>query len=260
MPLRQFLSYPLASVSLSSRHLLSGSRCFPAKRVEPQAVPHTRHAGQTAESTCRPCSSSQTCPAGTSNPTTAQTTSTYQIVTYVLSAIASIVGILVGVFRVYPFIKSRIARLREAGIKPTLKRVIFLEKTLSKYRPLLEPGDRTGSLQAVVSKQEVGGASLNSGTSATVAAPALLNLSAEQIGHLVHHDPTLFAAAQSLTQCCWSQPSPPHMCPTASSSSTTTSPANSSLASPAALWPPRSQTWAFARSCMRRASWKFFCS
>ena len=263
MPLRKLLPRQLASDSLSSRHLLSGTRCFPAKRDEPQAVPHTRHAGQTSESTCSPCSSSQTCPAGTSNPTTpqpAQTTSTYQIVTYVLSAIASIVGILVGVFRVYPFIKSRIATLREAGIKPTLKRVIFLEKTLSKYRPLLEPGDRTGSLQAVVSKQEVGGASLNSGTSVTVAAPALLNLSAEQIGHLVHHDPTLFAAAQSLTQCCWSQPSPPHMCPTASSSSTTTSPANSSLASPAALWPPRSQTWAFARSCMRRASWRFFCS
>jgi hypothetical protein len=108
-----------------------------------------------------------------------------------LSAIASIVGILVGVFRIYPFIKSRIARLREAGIKPTLKRVIFLEKTLSKYRPLLEPGDRTGSLQAVVSKQEVGGASLNSGVSASAAAPALLNLNAKQIGHLVHHHPAL---------------------------------------------------------------------
>ena len=184
----------LASDSLSSRHLLSGTRCFPAKRVEPQAVPHTPHTGQTAESTCSPCSSSQTCPAGTSNPTTAQpaqTTSTYQIVTYVLSAIASIVGILVGVFRVYPFIKSRIARLREAGIKPTLKRVIFLGKTLSKYRPLLEPGDRAGSLQPVVSGNRVAVVSSNSGVSASAAAPALLNLNAKQIGHLVHHHPAL---------------------------------------------------------------------
>jgi hypothetical protein len=108
-----------------------------------------------------------------------------------LSAIASIVGILVSVFKVYPFIKSRIARLREAGIKPTLKRVIFLEKTLSKYRPLLEPGDRPSSLQDVVSGNRVAVVSSNSGVSASAAAPALLNLNAKQIGHLVHHHPAL---------------------------------------------------------------------
>jgi hypothetical protein len=112
-------------------------------------------------------------------------------VTYVLSAIASIVGILVGVFRVYPFIKSRIARLREVGIKPTFKRVIFLEKTLSKYRPLLEPGDRPSSLQDVVSGNKVAVVSSNSVVSASAAAPALLTLDAKQIGHLVHHHPTL---------------------------------------------------------------------
>ncbi len=61
-----------------------------------------------------------------------------QIVVYVLSAIGSVVVILVAVFRIYPAIKSRVAKLREAGIKPTLKRVVFLEKTLAKNRPLLE--------------------------------------------------------------------------------------------------------------------------
>ena len=62
MPPRQLLSYPLASVSLSSRYLFSGTRFFPAKRVEPQAVPHTPHAGQTSESTCRPCPAGRRCP------------------------------------------------------------------------------------------------------------------------------------------------------------------------------------------------------
>ena len=46
-------------------------------------------------------------------------------------------------------IKARVAKLRAAGIQPTLKRVVFLQKTLSKYRPLLEPSERNGSLQAV---------------------------------------------------------------------------------------------------------------
>jgi hypothetical protein len=69
----------------------------------------------------------------------------------VLSAIGSVVGILVGVFRVYPAIKARVNKLRQAGIKPTLKRVVFLHKTLSKYRPLLEPSERSGSVQAVAS-------------------------------------------------------------------------------------------------------------
>ena len=105
--------------------------------------------GQTSASTCLPCSPSQSCPEGTSIPTTAGAVTTWQIVTYVLSAIGFVVGILVGVFRVYPAIKARVNKLREAGIKPTLKRVVFLQKTLSKYRPLLEPSERNGSLQAV---------------------------------------------------------------------------------------------------------------
>ena len=104
-------------------------------------------------SACLPCSPSQSCPEGTVNPTavivTVTGTTTWQIVTYVLSAIGSIIGILVAVFRVYPAIKARVDKLREAGIKPTLKRVVFLQKTLSKYRPLLEPSERNGSLQAV---------------------------------------------------------------------------------------------------------------
>jgi len=79
-----------------------------------------------------------------------------QIVAYILSAIGSIVGILIGFFKVYPFFKSRIAKLREAGIKPTFKRVIFLHKTLSKYRPLLEPGDRSLQAAAPESKLAIG--------------------------------------------------------------------------------------------------------
>ena len=109
--------------------------------------------GQTSASTCLPCSPSQSCPEGTVTPTaviaTGTVTTTWQIVTYALSAIGSVIGILVAVFRVYPVIKARVAKLREAGIKPTLKRVVFLQKTLSKYRPLLEPNDRNGSLQVV---------------------------------------------------------------------------------------------------------------
>jgi hypothetical protein len=103
--------------------------------------------GQTSASTCLPCSPSQSCPEGTVNPTgTVIVTTTWPIV---LSAIGSVVGIVVGVFRVYPAIKARVDKLREAGIRPTLKRVVFLHKTLSKYRPLLEPSERNGSLQAV---------------------------------------------------------------------------------------------------------------
>jgi hypothetical protein len=105
--------------------------------------------GQTSVSTCLPCSPSQSCPEGTSTPTPVQASNTWQIVIQVLSVIGSVIGILVAVFKVYPVIKARVAKLREAGIKPTLKRVVFLHKTLSKYRPLLEPSERNGSLQTV---------------------------------------------------------------------------------------------------------------
>jgi hypothetical protein len=80
---------------------------------------------------------------------TGAVTSTWQILFYVLSAIVSVICILVAVFKVYPAIKARVDKLREAGIKPTLKRVVFMQKTLSKYRPLLEPSERSGSMQAV---------------------------------------------------------------------------------------------------------------
>ena len=104
-------------------------------------------AGQTSVSTCQPCSSSQSCPEGTSNPTAGAVSSdtTAQIVAYVLSAVGALIFILVAVF----VIKARVAKLRAAGIQPTLKRVVYLQKTLSKYRPLLEPGERNGSLQVV---------------------------------------------------------------------------------------------------------------
>jgi len=66
-----------------------------------------------------------------------------QILSYVFGAFACIIAIAVGVFGVYPAVKARIAKLRAADIRPTLKRVIFLQKTLQKYPPLLPIGDRT---------------------------------------------------------------------------------------------------------------------
>ncbi len=115
---------------------------------------HLLCAGQTSDFTCRPCSSSQSCPEGTSNPTplTGTTSATTgQIVTYVLSGIGSAIGILVSVFKAYPVIKARVAKLREAGIKPTLKHVIFLDKTLAKYSAtaLLNMGEINDGSQAV---------------------------------------------------------------------------------------------------------------
>ena len=44
-------------------------------------------------------------------------TTTWQILFYVLSAIVSVICILVAVFRVYPAIKARVNKLRAAGIK-----------------------------------------------------------------------------------------------------------------------------------------------
>ncbi len=119
--------------------------------------------------------------------------------TYVLSAIGSLIGILVAVFRVWPAINSRVAKLREAGIKPTLKRVIFLDKTLSKYRPLLERSERADSLQVVAqiattpcSRTANDAADTNSPSASAIApaSPLLLSLSAVQIGHLVRGQPT----------------------------------------------------------------------
>ncbi len=117
--------------------------------------PRTLRAAADSHSLFRPdvcaCSPSQICPEGTVTPSTVVivTRAVTTIWPIVLSAIGSVVGILVGVFRVYPAIKARVDKLREAGIKPTLKRVVFLQKTLSKYRPLLEPSERNGSFQTV---------------------------------------------------------------------------------------------------------------
>jgi hypothetical protein len=52
-------------------------------------------------------------------------------VAYSCSAVASIVAIFLGVGRLYPAVKARIVKLREAGIKPTLMRIIFIEKALA---------------------------------------------------------------------------------------------------------------------------------
>jgi hypothetical protein len=171
--------------------------------------------GQTSASTCLPCSPSQSCPEGTSNPTAGAVTTTWQIVTYVLSAIGSVFGILVGVFRVYPAIKARVDKLREAGIKPTLKRVVFLQKTLSKYRPLLEPSERRGSLQAAAPSTTpdphtarcVAEANTHS-ASATAHAPSmLLSLTAVQVGHLVRRaaqstDARFHGCTRDVMPCC----------------------------------------------------------
>jgi hypothetical protein len=143
--------------------------------------------GQISDSTCRPCFPSQICPEGTSNPTSAQaTTTTWQIVTYVLSAIGSLIGILVSVFKVYPAIKGRIAKLREAGIRPTIKRIIFLDKTLSKYRPLLDHvSTRDASLDHVSLRGTTAAAASAGFSVPEKSLPALLRLNASQIGTLV---------------------------------------------------------------------------
>jgi hypothetical protein len=162
LPLRPLLSFQCAGCSLPSRHLLLGYRwglrvfhfhicmqpslLFPSLLRAPELILLVS-AGQTSASTCQPCSSSQSCPEGTSNPTAVAVSSdtTSQIVAYVLSAVGALIFILVAVF----VIRARVAKLRAAGIQPTLKRVVFLQKTLSKYRPLLEPNERNGSLQVV---------------------------------------------------------------------------------------------------------------
>jgi hypothetical protein len=123
------------------------------------------------------------------------------------------------VFKIYPFIKARVTTLRNDGIKPTLKRIIFLKKTLMKYQALLSPDERQNSDSVVV------GSSVNSlglltqdfiasvsqssdpaaapGVSARIftgtvtsastllhAPPALLLLTAVQLGHTVNLLPT----------------------------------------------------------------------
>jgi hypothetical protein len=87
-----------------------------------------------------------------------------------------------------------------------LKRVIFLEKTLSKYTPLLEQGERINSLQAVspenkpalgahvylaglaVSDSPIVTDTVTSVPISAQAPPALLRLTAKQIGDTVRHN------------------------------------------------------------------------
>ena len=72
----------------------------------------------------------QAVPAQVSQITTAQ------IVSYVCSAVASIVAVLIGVFK----LRQIIAKLREAGIKPTSKALVFPEKAISEQsKTLLTP-------------------------------------------------------------------------------------------------------------------------
>ena len=61
---------------------------------------------------------------------------TAQIVSYVCSAVASIVAVLIGIFK----LQQIIAKLREAGIKPTLKAIVFPKKAISEQsKTLLTP-------------------------------------------------------------------------------------------------------------------------
>jgi hypothetical protein len=93
----------------------------------------------------------------------------------------------------YPFIKECIAKVREAGIKPALKRVIFLQRTLSKYQPLLHPADRPDAAAAANSNAANDLFSQHSMTLAAAAAPA--------------------AAARIVTDAVTSVPMPPHAPP-----------------------------------------------
>jgi hypothetical protein len=79
-----------------------------------------------------PCQSSQSCPPGTSVPTEKATPiTTAQIAAYSCSAVAFIVAVFFGATRIYPAVKMRIAKLREAGITPTLMRIIFFKSALA---------------------------------------------------------------------------------------------------------------------------------
>jgi hypothetical protein len=129
---------------------------------------------------------------------------------------------------VYPFIKQRVAKLREAGIKPTLKRIIFLQKTLSKYQPLLHPTDRPDAAAAAGNSNAGDGlfsqdfmtsvsapsaaaaapaaaARIVTGTVTSVpmpshAPPALLRLTAKQIGDCVSDPQPLNFTTSNVTR------------------------------------------------------------
>ncbi len=121
------------------------------------------------------------------------------------------------IFKIYPFIKARVTTLRNAGIKPTLKRIIFLKKTLMKYQSLLSLDERQNSVVVGSSVNSLGlfpqdfiasvsqssdpaaapgvSARIFTGTVTSAstllhAPPALLLLTAVQLGHTVNLLPT----------------------------------------------------------------------
>ncbi len=127
-PHRMFLAppahFPLLQVHTS--YYSPPSRCCCTRSSHPPL------SGQTSESTCLPCSSSQSCPGGTSVPTEKATPITAaQIAAISCSAVAFIVAVFFGVTRIYPAVKVRIAKLREAGITPTLMRIVFFKRALA---------------------------------------------------------------------------------------------------------------------------------
>ena len=204
--------------------------------------------GQTSQTSCLPCSPSQSCPPGTSVPTEAAPVaglSTTQIVAYSLSAVASIIAIFVGVGRIYPAVKARIAKLREAGIKPTLMRIIFCKSALANNSNMQLISDRPNVDSKV--------------TSVVVAqAPAaLLLLTPNQIGSMVATHIQFACPFHCLISLsCRSPPSaPPLTLVTAKSSSTTNLQANTSQRRPKARWPQLWLTSAFPRNCTCHPSW-----
>jgi hypothetical protein len=224
MPLWPLLPLCFSEHSVSRRHLFFCNRCRTMlASLVIQPATHAHASGQTSENACFPCSSSQSCPPGSSVPTQSAQVTTAQIVSYVCSAIASVVGVMVGIFKIYPFIKARVVKLNEAGIKPTLKRIIFLQNTLSKYQPLLSPVDFTSNAvsgscstsMGMFSRDFVASVSSSSAPSAQTAhvvsgtvtsvpilsqaPPALLRLTAEQLGCAVKHLPASFYHRAHLT-------------------------------------------------------------
>ncbi len=274
VPGRSLLPLSCAEHAVSRRHFFPGVRCAAnTTSLVIHCAIHAYASGQTSESTCLPCSSSQSCPPGSSVPTQiTQGVTTFQIAAYVCSALASVVGVFVAIFKVYPFIKARIAKLREIGIKPTLKRVIFLQKTLLKYQPLLAPVDRqAGDIAGSSANNSMGiypqdfiasvprpSARIVNDTVPVLlhAPPALLLLTAVQLGNAVHKLPAalkLPVTCPRISRSCRSPLSAQPMLATASSSLTTASPVNISPVKQTVIWLPLSQTSAYPRSSTRLA-------
>jgi hypothetical protein len=77
------------------------------------------------------------------------------ILGYVLSLLSSLFSI----YKLRIFIRERVQRLKAAGIKPTLKRVVFLQRTLANHSkhmlvPLTEQPDATPMTEAMPASDE----------------------------------------------------------------------------------------------------------